>query len=72
MQKDVLGEDVSIIGVACLLNLLSGGWKAKEMGMPALCVLLDYCGCKNHWDKKGVITNLNYEQLSNIMREGKV
>jgi uncharacterized protein len=59
--------DLGIIGIACIINLISGGWKAKAMGIPAQCVLLDYCGCKNHWDDIGFSTSINMEQLEKIM-----
>ncbi|MFZ5965647.1 MAG: DUF116 domain-containing protein [Bacillota bacterium] len=56
-------HEVGIVGVACVLNLLAGGWKAKELGIPAQCVLLDACGCKKHWDQDGICTDINMEQL---------
>lgn len=39
---------IGIVGIACVLTLISGGWKARELGLVPQCVLLDYCGCKNH------------------------
>ncbi|MCW6088339.1 DUF116 domain-containing protein [Clostridium sporogenes] len=59
IKKDYTG----IIGVACVLNLISGGWKAKELGFIPQCVLLDYCGCKNHWHEKGIVTDINSDRL---------
>lgn len=60
-------EQIGIVGVACLLNLISGGWKLKEHDIPAQCVLLDYCGCKQHWHKKGIATKLDENQLRLII-----
>ncbi len=65
--ENILGTDVGLVGVACPLHLISGGWKSKGMGIPAQCVLLDYCGCKNHWDEEGIPTDINYERLEEIM-----
>lgn len=65
-KKIKLGE-IGIIGVACVLNLLDGGWKAKDLNFVPQCVLLDYCGCKNHWDKNGILTDINVEQLERIL-----
>lgn len=65
--ENILGKDVGLVGIACPLHLISGGWKSKGMGVPAQCVLLDYCGCKNHWDKDGVTTSINYQKLEEIM-----
>ncbi len=59
--------ELGIIGIACVTNLLAGGWKAKSSGIPAQCVLLDYCGCKNHWDDEGFPTAINIERLKSIM-----
>lgn len=52
-----------VIGVACTLNLLSGGWKAIKLGYVPQCVLLDWCGCKQHWHKEGLVTDINRERL---------
>lgn len=54
---------IGIIGVACVLNLISGGLKAKDLGFIPQCVLLDYCGCKNHWHKNGIATDINIDRL---------
>lgn len=54
-------EQVAILGVACTLNLIEGGWMLAERGIPAQCVLLDYCGCKKHWHSEGMPTGLNLE-----------
>lgn len=66
-DKTIKEGELGIIGIACITNLLSGGWKAKTLGLPAQCVLLDYCGCKNHWDNEGFPTSINIEQLQKIM-----
>lgn len=54
---------IGIIGVACVLNLISGGLKAKNLGFVPQCVLLDYCGCKSHWHKEGIVTDMNTNRL---------
>lgn len=61
------GNELGIIGVACVLNLLSGGWMLRRKGIPAQCVLLDYCGCKGHWHHEGIPTELNLERLRTLM-----
>ena len=50
---------IGIIGVACVLNLI----KAKNLGFVPQCVFLDYCGCKDHWHDKGIITDINMSYL---------
>ncbi|MCG8541760.1 MAG: DUF116 domain-containing protein [Clostridia bacterium] len=58
---------IGIIGVACVLNLISGGWKAKDLGFVPQCVILDYCGCKNHWHARGQTTDINLSKLMDIL-----
>ena len=59
-------DELGIIGVACVSNLIAGGWKAVSLGIPAQCVLLDYVGCKNHWDEKGFPTDININQMLSL------
>jgi hypothetical protein len=64
--------DTSLIGVACVLNLISGGYEMKRLGISSQCVFLDYCGCKKHWDKEGFATSLNVNQLTKVVQKPKV
>jgi ubiquinone/menaquinone biosynthesis C-methylase UbiE len=68
-EKDarLLEKDTGAVGVACVLNLISGGLMLKGLGIPAQCVILDYCGCKNHWHEKGIPTDINMEQLKQVL-----
>lgn len=56
-----------VIGVACVLNLISGGLKARELGYIPQCVLLNYCGCKQHWDLEGLVTDIDKDRLEQIL-----
>lgn len=58
--------EVGIVGVACVLNLLEGGYQARRLNMIPQCVILDYCGCKNHWDDKGIVTDINLHELKKV------
>jgi hypothetical protein len=60
-------SDIAIVGVACVTNLVAGGWKAQALGIPAQCVLLDYAGCRNHWDDEGIPTEINIGQLKRVL-----
>lgn len=62
-----LDKETGTVGVACVLNLISGGLMLRDMGIPAQCVLLDYCGCSNHWSKEGLPTELNLSQLKKVL-----
>lgn len=59
-------DQLGIIGVACISNLIAGGWKSGSLGIPAQCVLLDYSSCKNHWDNEGFPTAININQLMQL------
>lgn len=59
--------DVALVGVACVLNLLLGGYEMIGLGIPSQCVYLDFCGCKKHWHSKGVPTSLNIGQLKRVL-----
>jgi len=63
---DEENNQVGIIGIACALNLISGGWKALRLGFNPQCIVLDYCGCSNHWMKKPLMTNINYNRLKEL------
>jgi hypothetical protein len=58
---------LGVVGVSCALTNWSGGWEADEMNIPAQGILLDYVGCKYHWDKKGFPTDTNLTKLQEVM-----
>lgn len=62
-------QDTSLIGVACVLNLITGGYEMKRLNISSQCVFLNYCGCKKHWDKEGFPTSLNLNQLRKIVEK---
>lgn len=66
-----VGGNKGVIGVACPLNLILGGLELKSLDIPAKCIPLDFCGCQNHWDKKGIPTELNYNELDKFISERK-
>ena len=58
---DIRGKnEIGVVGIACILNLLSGGWKAIRNGFIPQCVVLEYCGCEQHWCEKDIPTEINY------------
>ncbi len=59
--------NVSIIGIACINNLIEGGWKISSHGIPPQCVILDYVGCKKHWTPKNIQTTINFNKLQNTV-----
>jgi hypothetical protein len=63
LKKWESNNEIGLVGVACVLNLLTGGYEMKRLGITSQCVFLDYCGCKKHWDEEGIITDLNIHRL---------
>lgn len=63
-QKD--RDELGIVGVACIPNLISGGWKSESLGIPAQCVLLESCGCE-HWIEHREPTDINKDQLFKLL-----
>ncbi|MGC2636967.1 MAG: DUF116 domain-containing protein [Acidobacteriaceae bacterium] len=59
--------DCGVTAVACLLNILPGGYEMRTRGIAAQCVPLDYPGCGKHWRTPGIPTSLNLEQLVQIV-----
>jgi uncharacterized protein len=56
-----------LVGVSCALTNWNGGWDADGAGIPAQGLLLDYAGCKYHWDPKGIPTDTNLKRLQEIL-----
>lgn len=56
-------EELGIIGVTCVLNLISGGWKSKNLSIPPQCVLLEHVACKSHWLDEDIYGEINDEEL---------
>ena len=61
------GRDIGVIGVACVLHLITGGLELRSVDIPAQCVLLDHCGCTQHWDPNGRQTELNEMLLEKVI-----
>jgi hypothetical protein len=60
-------DKAGIVGISCVLTNAPGGWKTQELHIPAQGVLLDYCGCRNHWHKQGIPTDINTDQLLRVL-----
>ena len=60
--------NIGVIGVACVLTLLSGGFKARRLGYVPQCVILDHCGCSQHWGMgMNTVTSLNEREISRVL-----
>ena len=56
-----------VTAVACLLNIIPGGYEMRQLGIASQCVPLDYPGCRKHWDRKGISTAINEERLVQLV-----
>ena len=61
-------KDTGLVGVACVLNLLTGGYEMKRLKITSQCVFLNYCGCKKHWSKEGILTDININRLIELVK----
>ncbi len=62
-------SETALIGVACVLNLLTGGYEMQKLNIPSQCVFLNTCGCKKHW-LSGINANINVKQIEKILKYG--
>lgn len=60
-------SEIGVVAVACVLNLLAGGYEMRALNIPAQCVLLDYCGCQRHWHPRGIPTQINPSELWRVI-----
>ena len=56
-------KELGIIGITCVLNLISGGWKAANLSIPPQCVLLEHVACKKHWLNEDMYGKINENEL---------
>lgn len=57
-------QSLGLVGVSCALTNWNGGW---DTPVPAQGLLLDYVGCKYHWDRHGIPTDTNLRRLQEIV-----
>jgi len=67
-QKSVTSE-TAIIGVACAMNLFTGGWESMNASVPAQCVFLNYPGCQKHWNNESLVTEISLDRLEEVMKQ---
>lgn len=60
-------EGLGLVGVSCALTNWSGGWEAEALSVPAQGLLLDYVGCRYHWDRHGIPTDTNMRALQALL-----
>jgi hypothetical protein len=63
INKYVSIPDMGIVGVACVLNVLAGGYEMIERGIACQLVFLDFCSCMKHWPAINQPTEVSQEEL---------
>jgi hypothetical protein len=63
--------NAGVTAVACMLNILPGGYEMRRRGIPSQCVPLDHPGCRKHWCDENLPTSVNQEQLVRIATSGR-
>ena len=58
---------VGVAAVACMMNILAGGYEMRARRIASQCVPLDYPACDRHWKDKPVATRVNEERLMQIV-----
>ena len=58
---------VGVAAVACMMNILAGGYEMRARRIASQCVPLDYPACDRHWKDKPVATRVNEERLVQIV-----
>ncbi len=58
---------VGVTAVACMLNILPGGFEMRSRRIASQCLPLDYPGCKKQWDAKGIPTAINEDRLVRLI-----
>jgi uncharacterized protein len=63
-------KEVGIVGVACVLNLMMGGYEIQSLDISSQCIFLDHAGCEQHWSNEHIPTDVNLEFLRSILGNG--
>lgn len=61
-------NNIAVVGIACILELINGGLKSEDLGIPAQCVIIDSVGCSNHWKKVDTQTTIDEDKLKAILK----
>ena len=59
---------VGVAAVACMMNILPGGYEMRSRRIASQCVPLDFPGCAKHWESEAVPTSVNEARLVQIVK----
>ncbi|MGC4065580.1 MAG: DUF116 domain-containing protein [Polyangiaceae bacterium] len=60
------GRRTGIVGIACAPGILGAGFRAKDLGLPAQCIVLDASGC-HHWRDAAAPSGFSLDELARIL-----
>lgn len=60
-------DGTALVAIACPLHLVTGGYEMRALGLEAQCVMLQYSGCKRHWDPEGIPTRVDKGHLLEVV-----
>lgn len=61
-----INQSVGLVGVACVPNLMKGGWQVRSRDVPVQCVPLSFYGCKDNWPNGELPTSVDIQELLSI------
>lgn len=61
------GKTVGVVGVACVLTLMSGFQVTMKHKLPTQGMFLSYASCAHHWADPGYNTSFSFDRLSEMM-----
>jgi len=64
-------DPVGVVGVACVLTLLSGFETTIKYRLPTQGIFLNYAGCDHHWMKPGINTSFSFRRMASILGDGR-
>jgi len=59
--------NVGVAAVACMMNILAGGYEMRARRIASQCVPLDFPGCRKHWSDVPLATGVNEDRLVQIL-----
>lgn len=59
--------NTGVVAVACLMNILPGGYEMRARRIASQCVPLEFPGCSQHWRRERQPTRLNETRLVQIV-----
>lgn len=62
-----LQNQIGIIGTACVLNLLEGGFEMKKHRIPSQCLFLGHSCCPKHWGTGIPAAHIDPDQLHVVL-----